>query len=599
MASLRVVRVGILASSAVALAMTAPALGAGADGEGGRVLLKPRAGAAHDVVLGLIAGERGYLRRTIPGIGVHVIELPEGADAFAAAQRLSRRTEVRFAEVDQAFAPEAADPNDPLYGSQWHLPKMGCAAAWDWSTGAGVTIAVLDTGVNASHEDLAGQLLPGWNFYDDTGDVSDVHGHGTKVTGVAGARTNNGVGVACCAPDAKILPIRVSDTSGYAWASTISEGLVWAADQGARVANLSFAGVAGSATITAAAEYVRGKGGVVVAGAGNSAGFVSTAENTSIISVSGTTSADLLWSGSSYGNYVDVSAPAQSIYTTTSGGGYNYGTGTSYAGPNACGVLALMIAAQPALSPQQYEQALEAAADDLGDPGYDMYYGFGRVNAARAVEAIRQVTPSADLTPPSVGIVSPSGGYQSGMVTVSINAADDVAVARVELLVDGQLLASETASPYDFAWDTTQGPDGARTLTARAADAAGNVGSSSPVTVTIANAPETQAPAVAWLSPADGESVSGTVRISVRATDNVAVAQLSLSIDGRLAASLAPEQPSATLTYDWNSRKAGSGTHALQAVATDLRGNTTTSSILVTVAAGSGGKGGGKGGGNK
>ena len=136
------------------------------------------------------------------------------------------------------------------------LRKINAPTAWDTSTGAGITIAILDTGVDGTHPDLAAQMVPGWNSFDNNGNTSDVLGHGTAVAGVAAAASSNGVGIAGVAGGARIMPIRISDSAGYAYWSTAAQGLTWAADHGAQVANISFEGMAASSTMQAAAELL-------------------------------------------------------------------------------------------------------------------------------------------------------------------------------------------------------------------------------------------------------------------------------------------------------------------------------------------------------
>jgi subtilisin family serine protease len=184
-------------------------------------------------------------------------------------EALAKNPHVKFAELDEAMRPELI-PNDPYYGNAWHLPRIDAPSAWDASTGLGVTVAILDTGVDATHPDLIAALVPGWNTYDNNSNSSDVHGHGTAVAGTAAASGANAAGVAGVAWRARIMPVRVTDTAGYAYVSTLSSGITWAADHGARVANASFSVAAGSSTIATAAQYMRSKGGVVVVAAGNS-----------------------------------------------------------------------------------------------------------------------------------------------------------------------------------------------------------------------------------------------------------------------------------------------------------------------------------------
>lgn len=268
------------------------------------------------------------------------------------------------------------------------MPKISGPGAWDISQGlSSVIIAILDSGVDCAHPDLGAKCTAGWNFYNNNSDTSDVYGHGTKVAGSATALSNNATGVASVAWQNLLMPIRVTDTQGYGYVSAIAKGLTWAVDNGARVMNLSFGGVAGISTIASAAQYVVNHGGLVVAAAGNCGCFDSTAENPYMISVSATDSSDNLASFSSTGNYVDLSAPGVSIYTTTKGGSYGGVSGTSFSSPIIAGVAALVMSANAALTPTGVESVLEANADDLGAAGYDTSFGFGRVNAYKAVLA--------------------------------------------------------------------------------------------------------------------------------------------------------------------------------------------------------------------
>jgi thermitase len=261
------------------------------------------------------------LIKEIPQIGVHRLRVAPAA-LEAVERTLRARGDFAFVERNRRFPPIQV-PNDPLYGSQWHLPKIGAAQAWDLvPTTPGAVIAILDSGVDPTHEDLVGKLVPGFNTYDDDTNTADVFGHGTKVAGAAGAKGNNGLGVASVAWESPIMPIRVTDTAGYGYSSTLSEGLVYAVDNGAAVMNMSFGGVAGSAAIRAAAQYAMEHGGLVVAASGNCGCLDSTADTPYLLSVSATDYNDDLASFSSRGNYVDLAAPGVSIYTTRWGGSY-------------------------------------------------------------------------------------------------------------------------------------------------------------------------------------------------------------------------------------------------------------------------------------
>ncbi|PYJ03079.1 MAG: peptidase S8, partial [Verrucomicrobia bacterium] len=153
---------------------------------------------------------------------------------------LNHNPNIEFAEPDTLFPP-ATVPNDTYYSLEWHLPKIGAPSAWNTTVGGNnIIIAILDSGVDSTHPDLSSQLVPGWNFIDNNSDASDVDGHGTAVAGTAAAASNDGLGVAAPAWTCKIMPIRISDTNGNGILSAIANGLMYAADHGARIANLSF-----------------------------------------------------------------------------------------------------------------------------------------------------------------------------------------------------------------------------------------------------------------------------------------------------------------------------------------------------------------------
>ncbi len=233
----------------------------------------------------------------IPQIHVHRIKMPS-ATLEAVERSLSRQPAVKFVERNHILPP-AFVPDDPFLPSQWHLQTIAAPGAWDISQGGPrVIIAILDTGVDMSHPDLAAKLVPGYNFYDNNTNTWDVHGHGTQVAGTAAAIGNNGTGVAGVALENRIMPIRVSLPDGSAFTFTMAQGLTWAVDQGAKVMNLSYA-ITGSGTVGAAAQYVVGKGGLVVAAAGNCGCYNATPDNPYIVSVSATDWNDNLASFSS------------------------------------------------------------------------------------------------------------------------------------------------------------------------------------------------------------------------------------------------------------------------------------------------------------
>lgn len=575
---------GIVALLGAAQASAAPP----AEFARGRVLIEARAGLS-DAALDKLVKAQGGKRRKLGQSRLHVVELPPGLSEQDAVAKLSRRPELKFAELDRKVR-VAMDANDPYIGSAWHIAKIGAPSAWDRSQGSGVTIAVLDTGVNVAHPDLKDRIVPGYNVYDNNTDVSDLCGHGTAVAGTAAASTNNALGVAGVAGSARIMPVRIvfKDSTGcYAYTSTIANGITYAADNGARIANVSFVGIADSAAVKSAARYMKDKGGLVFISAGNNNIDENVAPDDAFVIVSATDSSDNRSSFSSWGSFVSLSAPGSGIWTTNNALGYSAWNGTSFASPVGAGVAGLVMALRPELNAAQVESLLFSTSVDLGTAGRDPIYGYGRVNAAAAVSAAASYVPPVDATAPQVAIAAPLGSSSvSGLVPVSVNASDNVGVARVELKVNGTVVAVETAAPFGFSWDSTGVANGMNSLVAVAYDAAGNAGSSASVAVNVANASapvmkDTEAPAVAINNPVNGGSVSGPTTVSISASDNAGAAgiSLSLSIDGKPAAS----GKGGSLSYNWNTKKFAKGLHTLGVSARDAAGNTSSSSISVTV----------------
>jgi subtilisin family serine protease len=533
----------------------------------GRVLVQFRqellAVRSHDV----IAEEGGRDSGEIGETGVHIVELPSGVDEEAFLQAFQSRPEVEFAELDRIVPPATVTPNDFWFASEWHLPKIAAGNAWPITTGSSsITIAICDTGVDATHPDLAPKVVPGWNVYNNNSDTADVHGHGTQVAGAAASCSNNGIGVASVAWGCLIMPIRISDLAGNATYSTIASGITWAADHGARVANVSYIAT-DSSTVRTAAQHMQSRGGVVTVSAGNYSTFDSAPDNPYVLTVSATDISDVLSGFSNYGNNIDLAAP-EAVYTTTRGGGYSYQGGTSFSAPIVAGVAALVLSAKPNLTGAQVQDILKQNADDLGVSGWDSNYGWGRINAARAVNAASG-GGSSDTTPPTVGFSSPiNGSNVSGTVSLEVTANDNQGVSSVSVSVDGTLLGADNVSPYAFSWNTSLVNNGLHMLTATASDAAGNRASAS-ITVTVSNVGDTTSPTVTITSPANGATVTGNVSVLVNATDNVAVVKVELYVDGGLTST----STSWPFTTKWNSKRAARGAHTLQAKGYDAAGN--------------------------
>lgn len=548
----------------------------------GRVLVMARSGLS-DADLDRALKAHGAAKGKRLGLsGLHIVDVARGSER-SVMERLKHHPHIKFAELDRRV-PEDATTTDPYLGSQWHLSKIGAPIAWDATQGAGVTIAILDSGIDTKHPDLAPRLIAGYNFVDGNTNTEDVRSHGTKVAGAAAATLNNGIGVASVAGATKIMPVRVSDSSGYVYWSNMAAGLTWAADRGARIAVMSFNGVAGSASVLSAAKYFKDRGGLAFVSAGNDNVDPSYANTSSMIIVAATTNSDAKASFSNFGDHVHLSAPGSGIYSTTWGQAYASVSGTSFSAPITAGVAALVMAANPGLSNTQVENILFTTALDLGAAGRDIYFGYGRVDAAAAVAAALKTVSTVDTTPPSAAISAPLGSSTvSGLVPVNVSASDNISVTKVELRANGVLVATDTASPYAFSWDSTKLANGMASLVATAYDAAGNARSSATVSVNVANAAgiaDTTPPAVKISNPPNGSKVGGTVSISVSASDNAGLNGLkqTLYIDGRAVASVA----GGSLSYRWNTRKESAGAHKIEARAVDAAGNTSVAAVGVT-----------------
>jgi subtilisin family serine protease len=310
-----------------------------------------------------------------------------------------------------------ASVNDPYYSLQWGLQSIGGPTAWNVSKGAGQTVAVIDTGVDYKHPDLRGRLLTGHDFVDDDSDATDTNGHGTLISGIIAAATNNGIGVASIAPQAHILPVRVLGSDGTGQASNVAKGIDWAMAHGAGVINLSIAQESGTDTsklllqnssVIAAINSAATQGAVVVIAAGNDPkGAQSTtaydATTSGVVVVGASTKDRKPAAYSNYGAGLDLLAPGGGSSTNpassacsdtnsivsawwdpdTKHSTYGGGCGTSMAVAFVSGVAA-MLRARGYTNAEAVSRILHTA-DNLGAAGRDNRTGYGILNAARAL----------------------------------------------------------------------------------------------------------------------------------------------------------------------------------------------------------------------
>ncbi|MBX3054347.1 MAG: S8 family serine peptidase [Caldilineaceae bacterium] len=287
-----------------------------------------------------------------------------------------------------------ADYNNPQM--QVYAPDIiQLTLAWNYTMGSpDVKIAILDSGILASHPEFAGRVLPGYDFINDDTDPHDDYGHGTHVAGIAAAGANNNIGMLGVCPRCSIIPVKVLDNHNQgSWAS-VAAGILFSVDAGANVINLSLGGTSISQAVEDAIQYAVEHNVLVVAAAGNGRSdtpFYPAALD-GVVGVAATRNDDTRWSLSNYGSFVEVSAPGYAVYSTYNDlnntyHGYNYMSGTSMAAPHVAGLAGLIFSQNPKVTVAQVRARLQSTAVDLGDPGRDDYFGYGRINVFASLQA--------------------------------------------------------------------------------------------------------------------------------------------------------------------------------------------------------------------
>jgi subtilisin family serine protease/flagellar hook assembly protein FlgD len=488
----------------------------------------------------------GYLSLTVPA---------GAADALAGALR--RRTDV--AAVSPVATRRASYvPDDSLWGTQQgYLTAVAGPAAWDLTHGsASVKVAVIDTGVDVGHPDLAGKVVATHETMSSTPsttDVTDNVGHGTHVAGIAAAASDNGLGVVGTGFDAAVMAVKAGDVDGF-WDDDLAAAITWAADNGARVINMSLGGPGTTPVLSDAVSYAQAHGVLVVAAAGNEGTETMSypAALPGVVAVGATdANGGRAWF-SNYGSWVTVAAPGVGILSTvpTAGSqmaaaptsGYSQANGTSMAAPIVAGQAALLMAGVPSLNADQVRQAIVSSAHGYAGLGL----GTGQVDLAASLALFLPTTAPV--------VTAPSGGaVVSG--STALSATSDA--PSVSFLVDGTPLGAPVAVSGGAAsttWPTWGVQNGAHQVSARPCNALGCGPVSATVAVTVDNH------SVAIASPTSGAAVGGVVGVDVTTSD--ATPAVQLLVDGAAVGSRVAVASSAAHLV-WDSAGYANGDHVL------------------------------------
>jgi subtilisin family serine protease/uncharacterized protein YkwD len=360
---------------------------AGAETDPTRLLVRVRAGVSRTEAAGIAENAGATLERLLVPLRLAVVRA-EPAELDDVRRKLARTEGVQAVHGEQRLGVTAVRPNDTHWPEQTGLQHARFPEAWQTARGSPqAVVAVVDTGVDAGHPDLAGALLRGRDLVNGDDDATDDHGHGTAVAGVIAARGNNATGIAGACWSCSILPVKALAADGTGPTSAVAAGVLWATDHGAQVINLSLGSPASTAILAEAVAYATSRGVTVVAAAGNDgvdSRFYPAAE-AGVLAIAAVDDSDQPYSWSNRGAWVQVAAPG-CLPTTLPGGGYGTACGTSIAAPVVSGLAALLRAAHPALPAPEIAELIRRSAVPIGSVVQD-----GRLDAAAALATLTPV----------------------------------------------------------------------------------------------------------------------------------------------------------------------------------------------------------------
>jgi subtilisin family serine protease len=503
-----------------------------------RIVVGLRAGADADApvrAMTRVGGVRWVKSRTaghrqLDALRAQSAEVP-GNRSKQAVAALRADPDVAYVEVERPVRAFDVTPDDVRYPEQTELAEVTVPTAWDTTTGSALTVAVVDSGVTATG-DLAGAVLPGYDYVNGDSNAADDLGHGTAVASLIAARGNNGAGMAGVCWTCRILPVKALDSDGYGYPSDIAAGIVYAVKNGAKIVNLSLGGAA-STVMADAVAYANLKGVLVVAAAGNNGGRSTAttpmypAAYPGVLGVGATDSgsdapADFTSRNSSATAWVDVAAPGI-VTAMDHRGSYGVVEGTSFSAPIVAGIGALVKTRNPSFTGYSLANAIAGTARPVGS-----WVTLGKVDAARAL------TATTDRAAPTVTGASPASGAKvRGVITVRPSGVGDTGgsgVRNVDLYAKGAYVSQDVTAPYELKLDTTRQTNGTVALTVYVYDRAGNRASYSRSVIV-----DNLAPTVKITSaPKNKAKVKGTVTVKVSAADHYGVNRTELLINGKI-----------------------------------------------------------------
>ena len=381
--------------------------------------------------------------RDLPLRGTAVFKVNKAGYALQAAEEWEEAADIDYIEPNYVYH-AVGTPNDPRWTDSWGVAAINAPNIWAFTQGEGIKVAVIDTGVDANHPDLAGRVLPGADLVNDDNDAGDDHGHGTHVAGSIAAVVNNGVDVGGVAPHAQIIPIKVLNASGQGYNADIANGVLEAANLGAKVINLSLGGTDNSETLRRAIADVQARGVVVVAAAGNDG--VSTpfypAANDGVIAVAAIDQSRRKASFSNYGDYIDIAAPGVAIGSTRKGGGVASMSGTSMASPHVAGACALLMAQYPNLRTGHLLRLMQGGG--WATSGFS-----GTAPRALNVEEAFVQYPTLDMQPPTAVMgLSGAAGAPGEVDLTWAPSSDNSGQVSYRVFRDGEAVGTTTSTTF-------------------------------------------------------------------------------------------------------------------------------------------------------